>query len=839
MNGNGERAGRDERSEQEAAREPSRDLLHPLRRLQRRDKWYLGGGDRLIWAPPFPEWLDHPGLWDELHYFDHPLFPGFTWTLLGEKGQVYALRRSRWEWSPAGVVAVLRPDLFPLHGTPPLDGRPDGAPGEVTVREVLALDPADRLACEITVDGDAAAWEGGLHLVAWTAQPDTGGLYVLGDGRETRSGDFAAGPGGVVWTRTLLPERGAPLELRCRLRFDLEAGSWAVQLSEGRRLQPHWGLTPWAGPWTEPALPGTVRQTGNSPYGILYAALHTRLEAGADGRDRVTVLFEVLGETGTEAVPTERVDASAETVHSLPSADPEPGGEDPQPGPAATESVPATGEVPSPLLRRSTRAWARALAGVPELRSSDPYLEGAWWHRWYALRLLEGRGGHGRQTHPAMAEGIAGFRIPISYSGHALMRDLRWRHDPSVARGTLLTFLANQREDGALPGRIYHHTDRRTDFYHADWGGALMALEEVHPDERFRERVYAPLSRYAAWLDDDRDAEGSGLYDVRSHFETGQEYMSRYMAVSSEADTVGWVDNLQLKGVDATVYAYRLKRALAWCARSLGRDQEGADWDAQAERTAAAVREGMWDPEAGWFSDVDPRTGARTGVKAAVGFYPFLTDLATRDHLRVLWEHLLDPERFWTPWPVPATSADDRWFDPDGRWKGKRMSCPWNGRVWPMTNSHVLEGLARAARNLDPELGRPAAHLLNRFVRMLFTDGDPRRPNSHEHYHPYTGRASHFRGIDDYVHCWLPDLILRLGVGLHPVRPWEERGPSADLVVHPLETGIEQIACRDIPWRGHRLDVEIERERVQVSMDGRPYAEGARERPLRIPVEEG
>jgi hypothetical protein len=814
-----------------AGDERTRDPLYPLRRLLRREKWYLGGGDRLIWAPPFPQWLDYPGLWDELHYFDQPLFPGFTWTLLSTDGRVHALRRSRWEWSPAGAVASLRPESFPLHGLTPMDGRPEGPPGEVSVREVLTLDPADRLACEVSVDADAAAWEGGLQLVAWTAQPDTAGLYVLADGRETRSGDFAAGPGGVLWTRTLLPERGTPLELRCRLRLDRAADSWAVQLSEGRQLQPHWGLTPWAGRWPEPMLPDTVRQAGNSPQGVHYAALQARLEGGATGVDRVTLFFEVLGETGAGATAGEYIDAPAETVRLLP-AEQAPAEE----GAEVTETLPPTGERPSPLLLRSVRAWARALAGVPELRATDPYLENAWWHRWYALHLLESRGGHGRRAHPAVGEGIASFRVPISFSGHAQMRDLRWRHDPAAARGTLLNFLDNQREDGCLPGRVYHHTDRRTDFYHADWGGALMALEEVHPDPAWRERVYPGLARYAAWLDGARDPEQCGLYDVRSHFETGQEYMSRYMAVSSEADTVGWVENLRLKGVDATVYAYRLKRALAWTARSLGRPKEAGAWEEGAERIAAAVRTLMWDPAQHWFSDVDPRTMARTGVKAATGFYPFLTDLAAGEHLPALWQHLLDPEQFWTPWPVPSTSQGDAWFDAEARWKGKRMNCPWNGRVWPMTASHVLEALARAARALDPALAPHAAYLLGRFVRLFFTGGDPARPSAYEHYHPFTGEASCYRGIDDYVHSWLPDLIVRLAVGLHPVRDWEAQGPAADLEVLPLETGIEHLACRDLPWRGHRLDVELEGERVRVSLDGRPYAEGSRERPLRIPV---
>ena len=61
--------------------------------LIRSDKWYLGGGDRLLWAPPFPVWLEHPGLWDEAHYFNHSIFPCFTWTLLDGRGRQYPLRR--------------------------------------------------------------------------------------------------------------------------------------------------------------------------------------------------------------------------------------------------------------------------------------------------------------------------------------------------------------------------------------------------------------------------------------------------------------------------------------------------------------------------------------------------------------------------------------------------------------------------------------------------------------------------------------------------------------------------------------------------------------------------
>src|SRR5439155_5020108 len=165
--------------------------------------------------------------------------------------------------------------------------------------------------------------------------------------------------------------------------------------------------------------------------------------------------------------------------------------------------------------------------------------------------------------------------------------------------------------------------------------------------------------------------------------------------------------------------------------------------------------------------------------KAAVGFYPFLCDIASKEHLPAIYKHLLNPEEFWTEYPVPASSLDDPFFSAEAEWKGKRMSCPWNGRVWPMTNSHVAEALARAALTLDASLKPHAADLIHRFIKLMFFDGDPERPNCFEHYNPSPGAPSAYRGIDDYQHSWVIDLMVKYLVGLQP-------NGSDTLVLDPL-----------------------------------------------------
>jgi len=307
------------------------------------------------------------------------------------------------------------------------------------------------------------------------------------------------------------------------------------------------------------------------------------------------------------------------------------------------------------------------------------------------------------------------------------------------------------------------------------------------------------------------------MFDVVDQYETGQEYMSRYQAVDPDADLYGWESRIRLKGVDVTVYAYALFRALALLGSRGGVD--GAKWLAEAEATAQAVRKRMWDPASGMFSDVNPATGRRTRVKAAVCFYPYATDLVGAEHLPGFAQNLFDARSFWTPFPVPSSSLQDALYDPDAAWKGKRHNCPWNGRVWPMANSHVAEAIAAVATTHIPALRAHLAEFITKFVRMLFWDGDASRPNAFEHYHPVTGRPSAYRGIDDYQHSWINDLIVQYVIGLRAAG-------EGRFVVDPMPCQLDGLEARGLPMQGARVDVLREGERLTVLVGGREVARG-------------
>ncbi|MBL8983677.1 MAG: hypothetical protein JNL26_15930 [Gemmatimonadetes bacterium] len=724
--------------------------------LARQDKWFLGCGDGIIFAPPFPAWLDAPGFWDEGTVYQYQVGPLFTVTWLDADGRERPQRQVSRRWTPAELTVTW--DLG------------DG----ITAREVRSVHPRGIFASEWTVEGAGTTV---LNAVAWTVQ-DTRGLDVAATTFD----------GSLGFTRRVSDRREVPMDLRCELAVLGEATSWSATLSERSALQPHYRFTPFGELWEGDRLPSRVRLEGITTDGFLYGAVHARVAAPVAER-QVGFAMRVRPQEDTRHPGRKATPLGIAAIRQG-------GGPTPSSVPVI---VPSRAPTAPSLARATRRRWREFFDSVPQFRCSDPYLERYYYYRWYGLFLNSIQGEAGNYQWPTVCEGIGFFHMPITYSAQCHVRELRWREDPGHAQGVLRTIFDHQKPNGALHGRIYVNHLQGTDFYHANWGDAFESLDALRPDDDFAAQLYPSLSAHAEWLVSTRDRDATGMFDVVDQYETGQEYMSRYQAVDPGADSYGWENRIRLKGIDVTVYAYALFRALERLAPRVGQPGEARHWGGYAARTARAVRERMWSPARGMFSDVDPRTGQRTEVAAAVCFYPYFTDLATEEHLPGLMANLLDPARFWTNYPVPSSSLEDPLFSATAEWKGKRHVCPWNGRVWPMTNSHLVEALGRWATPDRPELRAAAAHLLQRFVHMMFHDGDLERPNCYEHYNPHTGAASVYRGIDDYQHSWVVDLIIQYVAGV--------RVSATAVTIDPLPCALESFALTGLRIDGRELSV--------------------------------
>ena len=387
-------------------------------------------------------------------------------------------------------------------------------------------------------------------------------------------------------------------------------------------------------------------------------------------------------------------------------------------------------------------------------------------HRFELLALLRVPHGAGNFGAPAVCEGNGPFHQPVAFSTPAIMREARWLQDPTLARGCLKLFFENVLHNGQVPGRV-HMTALANDFYHADWGGGFESLDAMHPDRATKKAVLMSMQRYVKWLASNRDPEGSGLTDIVNHFEAGQEFSRRYTVIDDKADRAHeFVEQFRLKGIDVSTFRYRMVKWLHKVADEIQEKAMANRFQAEIEVIQDTIRKKMWDEKAGLFMDLDPDNRRKTNVKAAVGFYPLATDIPNPKMVERMLDTLADRKEFWTKYPVPSLSISDPYYDPAGRWKGTRKNCPWNGRVWPMLNSHILEGLTHWAERGNKKAQKLAGELLKKTVAMLSGEAEgSAEANAFEHYHPDTGLGSRYRGVNVYLHAFLLDNIFRIAGG--------------------------------------------------------------------------
>lgn len=532
--------------------------------------------------------------------------------------------------------------------------------------------------------------------------------------------------------------------------------SWALARSEGAPLHPRWAFTPFATQWTSDGLPPGDAEVDAAE--VTYAAVHRALFVAAEGTSTVFAM---------------RI-ASAESAR-------------PSPAPPVAHGAAHA----ATLGGASRRRWRDYFGGVPAFRCSDPYVEHCYWYRWSCLQLLAA-GNRG------VGEGAGRLHRLTSDAAACHTRELRWMREPDFARQTVRAVLAHIRDDGTIPWQLRGRSPPPTPNALTDWGGAVLALDAAHPDDAFASEAYAALARHARWIITERTT-GSGLIEI----------MRGEVAFD---DSDRWRKLSRLCAVDAAVSAYGLFVALGRLALRARSPEDAPEWDAAATRLAVAVREQMWDGEWKLFRDVHPKTGKRVGPRSAVCFYPYRTDLADARHLAGLEESLLDPDAFWTTFPVATAPANDVRFSRVGARDGVRGAAPFSGPVVPLVNSHLIDALARAARAYAPHLRAHVAHLVTRTIRLFFDGADPVKIGSHEYYDPLEGRASVHRFASDSTHSWIIDAIVQYVAG---VRPHE-----GGLTIDPMPFGMEMVDLSGVHVRGRTLDVRIEGDRVTATIDG-------------------
>jgi SAM-dependent methyltransferase len=498
-----------------------------------------------------------------------------------------------------------------------------------------------------------------------------------------------------------------------------------------------------------------------------------------------------------------------------------------------------------PLARHVAAYQAWFDRNIAYFECSDPDITKIYYHRWYVLRknLMDPR--VGRLRWKTFTEGrwrVNWYPHVISYGGGHQIREARWLADPSYWQDHLRTYAHNERPDGLYPNRVLPVGPKEGQY--TDWiTASALDGHKLHPDRKFLEEVADKLAANARGWQKVYGLKDNHLLFVDSHWWTGMEWQPSFFYFSDwktdPKERSMPRGNTPLARVDLTAYNYGNARAVARIYELLGQNDRAAEFQRLAAGIKKDLQELMWHPGGGFFYSLRAADLKRADVKEVVGIYPFYFDLPDpgRGYERA-WDSILDPEQFWTPWPVASVSKQCPAYSQTG-WPHDQASgtaCMWNGPSWPHANSVVMTAMANTLRHYPPcNLKREHLwRLFQSFTRVQFKDG---QPWTGEYYNGLTGEWK--TGERDYNHSTYADILLGDLLGIVP--------RSDDVLeIDPLlpEGALDRFVLDGQAYHGHRLSLRWDKgrpaaERFEVYVDGRRVAAADRLKKLFIDLKTG
>jgi glycogen debranching enzyme len=280
---------------------------------------------------------------------------------------------------------------------------------------------------------------------------------------------------------------------------------------------------------------------------------------------------------------------------------------------------------------------------------------------------------------------------------------------------------------------------------------ALHSLYEACGDRVYLGELYARVRRHHEWLAQNRDFDGDGLLTIISPFESGMDWKPSYDAVLGyrKGDTPRRLSTSPLywKGVGVDfrnfLARYDLQRIKAHgrfrvkdaginaiyavdleCMERLAvlAGDDPAIFARRRKRVLDSLLRLSYDAEAAAFFDVQEPGSKKLRVLTPTIFFPLaIPELEAAVADRLIDRHLVNPDEFATPLPVPSVALGERAF-----FRGETPFI-WRGPTWAVTNWFLYHALRK--RGADSHAER-----LHRSLSSLVSKSGFR-----EYYDPISG----------------------------------------------------------------------------------------------------
>ena len=305
------------------------------------------------------------------------------------------------------------------------------------------------------------------------------------------------------------------------------------------------------------------------------------------------------------------------------------------------------------------------------------------------------------------------------------------KRDMEAALNNQLLFMEHQMENGRLPGMIVNHDGVLEPKYGWFQGfcfpdSALSLYFWNGTDEAYLRKLYETLKAIDAYWWAYRDSDGDGCLETWCICDTGEDHCTRFFDApwfwEGEKPPTG-VARLPYESMDYMAYSYDARRTLAAISGILD-NGEAREWEQRAELVRKRLREYLWIEEKSACYDRDCENQ--------------VMDILLHNNIRVMHHgafdqemadrfievHMLNPQEFWTPMPLPSIAVNDPFFrnNEDNDWSGQPEGLTYQRAIRAMENYGHLAELTMIGKRLMEAAGEEG----------VFT----------QQYEPYTGRPS-------------------------------------------------------------------------------------------------
>jgi hypothetical protein len=286
-----------------------------------------------------------------------------------------------------------------------------------------------------------------------------------------------------------------------------------------------------------------------------------------------------------------------------------------------------------------------------------------------------------------------------------------------AAVNNVLFFMEYQLFTGRYPGRV-SYTDRPAPSYSHLQGFCFPyhALNLFYWNKKrdmdYLQRLYQSLEAYDNYLWSCRDSDGDGCLELWCVGDTGEDHSSRFGLenkfhywtgeLAPENNPVFPVESMDMMG-----YSCDARFTLAKIAALLQNGKD-AEWENQAQAVQKKIHSYLWDERRGACFD---RDAANKTIPVlvhnnlrAMYFNAFTQDMADR----FVREHLLNPEEFFTPFPLTSIAVNDPAFrnNSENDWSGQPEGLTYQRTIRALENYGYLSELTLFGRKLINNLGR-------------------------------------------------------------------------------------------------------------------------------------